>query len=415
MTVSEMAARATNTTPGRWLSIVGVGEDGPGGLSTLAQRLIVDAELVVGGARHLSLAEPLIRGTRLVWPRPIEAAFPQILGKRGRAVTVLASGDPFHFGIGKQLASLVSIDELVCIPHASAFTLAAARMGWALQDVATISLHGRVLEAIVRHVQPGRRIFALSWDGTTPRRLAALLTERGFGGTRMTVLERMGGPSERVRAATAERFDLEDVASLNTVALELVAGPDCRAVSFAPGLDDSFYESDGQLTKREVRSVVLSSLAPRHGELLWDVGLGAGSIAIEWLLSDPSLRAVGVEVRADRAARASRNAATLGTPDLQIVIGHAPEALAGLPVPDAVFIGGGLSDGVLDTAWQSLRHGGRLVVNAVTIEGEARLLDAFHRLGGELTRLQTSRAEQVGGLHAWRAAMPITHWCVRKP
>ena len=242
----------------------------------------------------------------MAWPRPIEAAFAQILARRGRSVVVLASGDPFHFGIGKQLAALVPADELVCLPHASAFTLAAARMGWPLQDAATISLHGRALAGIIRHLQPGARILALSWDGSTPSQLAKLLSERGFGASKLTILERMGGPGERRRTTTAESFALEDIDALNTIALEVVAGPNARVVPLAPGLDDDLFENDGQLTKREVRAIVLSSLAPRHGELLWDIGLGAGSIA-DRVDALPSLVARHRHRGAARARRARRS------------------------------------------------------------------------------------------------------------
>jgi len=410
-----MPAIATNTTRQRWLSIIGIGEDGADGLSAVAERLIADAELVVGGKRHLDLAAGLIRGERLAWPSPIDAAFPKILERRGRPVTVLASGDPFHFGIGKQLAALVGADEFVCLPHASAFSLAAGHMGWALQDVAIVSLHGRALEGIIRHLQPGARILALSWDGATPAKLAALLSARGLGASRLTVLERMGGPQARVREGVAQCFALDGIDPLNTIALEVVAGPHARILPLSTGLNDDLYESDGQLSKRAVRAVVLSSLAPRQGELLWDIGLGAGSISIEWLLCHPSLRAIGVEEDPERAARAARNAAALGTPDLHIVTGPAPEALKGLPAPDAVFLGGGLSDGVLDAAWAALKPGGRLVANAVTLEGEACLAAAFARLGGELMRLDFARAEAVGALHGWRPALPVTHLRITKP
>ena len=405
----------TNTTPQRWLSIVGIGEDGIEGLSSVARRLVMEAELVVGGVRHLALAAPLVRGEQLVWPRPIDAALGDILARRGRPVVVLASGDPFHFGIGKQLAGLVSPEELVCLPHASAFALAAARMGWALQDVAMVSLHGRALAGIIRHLHPGARILALSWDGSTPAQLAKLLSERGLGASTLTVLERMGGPSERRRTATADRFDIDGIDALNTIALEVVAGADARILPFAPGLDDLLYESDGQLTKREVRAVTLSSLSPGHGELLWDIGLGAGSVAIEWLLCHPSLRAIGIEERPERTARAARNAAALGATDLEIVTDRAPAALAGLPAPDAIFIGGGLSDGVLEFAWDALKPGGRLVANAVTIEGEQQLSAALLRFRGELVRIEIARAELVGALHGWRAAMPVTQLRIKKP
>jgi precorrin-6Y C5,15-methyltransferase (decarboxylating) len=414
MMVSDMSALRTNSIQKRWLSIVGIGEDGVAGLCPLAQRLIGDAELVVGGKRHLDLAGSLIRGEQLAWPSPIEGAYPQILRRRGHAVTVLASGDPFHFGIGKQLAAMVSPEELVCLPQASAFSLAAARMGWALQDVSTVSLHGRALSGIVRYLQPGARILALSWDETTPAQLAALLSERGFGASCLTVLERLGGAAERVRSSVAAELSLADIEPLNTIALEVVAEPGATVLALSAGLDDQLYESDGQLTKREVRALVLSSLAPRRGELLWDIGLGAGSVAIEWLLHHSSLRAIGIEEKAARAARAARNAAALGTPNLEIVTGRAPAALAGLPAPDAVFIGGGLGDGVLEAAWSALKPGGRMVANAVTIEGEQELLAACHRHGGALSRLSITRMEPIGSLHGWRAAMPITHWRVTK-
>jgi precorrin-6Y C5,15-methyltransferase (decarboxylating) len=404
------------TTPSRWLSIIGVGEDGLEGLSAVARRLIGEAELVVGGARHLALAEEAIRGARLAWPSPLHEAFPEILRRRGRPVAVLATGDPFHYGVGKQLAEMVSAEEILCLPQPSAFSLAAARMGWSLAEVACVSLHGRALAGIVRHLQPDARVLALSWDGTTPRRLAELLVERGFGASVLTVLEAMGGRRERVRRTRADGFDLNGVDPLNTIALEVVAASSSRIIPLAPGLDDGLFETDGQLTKREIRAMTLSSLAPRQGELLWDVGLGSGSVAIEWMLCHPSLRAIGIEERPDRAARALRNAAALGTPDLRVVTGSAPEALSGLPTPDTVFIGGGLGDaGVLDMVWSRLKPGGRLVANAITIETEALLAAAFKTFGGELTRVQIARAEKVGAMSGWRAAMPVTQWRVSKP
>jgi precorrin-6Y C5,15-methyltransferase (decarboxylating) len=284
-----------------------------------------------------------------------------------------------------------------------------------LQDTRTISLHGRALHGVVRHLHPGARILALAWDGTTAGKLAALLDECGFGDSHLTVLERMGGPHERVLHTTAREGVNGDVDTLNTIALEIVSGPRSRLATFASGRSDDLFVNDGQLTKREVRAVTISSLAPRYGELLWDIGLGAGSVAIEWLLCDPSLRAIGIEERADRAANAIRNAAELGATDLQIIGGHAPDALSGLPAPDAVFIGGGLGDRVLDAAWAALKSGGRMVANAVTLEGESALLAAFQRCGGELLRIDIARADPLGGLHGWRPARPVTHWRAVKP
>jgi precorrin-6Y C5,15-methyltransferase (decarboxylating) len=400
----------------RWLSIIGIGEDGVEGLSPVARRLIKSAELVVGGARHLELAGDLVDGRHLTWPSPMSDAFGEIKRYRGRSVVVLASGDPFHFGVGKQLAALFPADEFVCLPQPSAFSLAAARMGWPLQDVALVTLHGRALEGIIRHLQPGARILALSWDGATPAKLAKLLDARRMGQSRVTVLEAMAGPRERVRHATASNFDIAPIDALNTIAIEVTVEPEAAIISLAPGLDDALFEHDGQLTKREVRAVTLSALEPRHGELLWDVGLGAGSIAIEWLLRHPSLSAIGVEARSDRTDRAARNAAGLGVPELNIVQGRAPEALAGLARPDAAFIGGGMmDDGVFEAAWAALKPRGRLVANAVSLETEARLAEYFQRFGGDLIRLQVARADKVGTMFGWRPAMPVTQWRVRKP
>ena len=402
-------------TAQRWLSIVGIGEDGVDGLSSVARQLIRSAELVVGGARHLELAGELIQGRRLTWPSPIGDAFPEIERHRGRAVVVLASGDPFHFGIGKQIAVFVPANEFICLPQPSAFSLAAARMGWPLQDIALVTLHGRALSGMIRHLQPGARILALSWDSATPRQLAELLAARRMGQSRMTVLEAMAGPRERTRHASASRFDIDDIQPLNTIAIELIAEPDAAIIPLAAGLDDDLFEHDGQLTKREIRAVTLSSLQPLQGQLLWDIGLGAGSVAIEWLLQHRSLRAIGIESRSDRADRAARNAAALGVPELEIVQGHAPDALAGLARPDAVFIGGGMNDGVFDAAWDALKPGGRLVANAVSLETEARLAGYFQQYGGELIRLQVTRADRVGAMTGWRPAMPVTQWRVRKP
>ena len=403
-------------TSSRWLSIVGIGQDGAVGLSPLAKSLVSSAELVVGGARHLELAAQLIKGERLPWPSPLHNAFPEILARRGRPVVVLASGDPFNFGVGKQIASLVSADELVSVPQPSSFSLASNRLGWALQDAATIALHGRALENLIRYLQPGARILALSWDGSTPAKAAKLLSERGFGGSSIAVLEDLGGPKERVTHHRADGFELTGVSPLNVIAIEVAAGPKSRVIGLSPGLDDDFFESDGQLTKREVRAVTLAALAPRQGELLWDIGLGAGSVAIEWLLRHPSLKAIGVEEREDRAARAMRNALALGAPDLQVIIGRAPQALAGLSPPDAVFIGGGFTDeGVFEAAWTALRPGGRIVANAVTLESETRLKEAFERHGGELVRIEIGKAVKIGSFHGWRPAMPVTQWRAVKP
>jgi precorrin-6B C5,15-methyltransferase / cobalt-precorrin-6B C5,C15-methyltransferase len=400
----------------RWLSIVGIGEDGIEGLSAAARGLISRAEIVFGGARHLALAAPLIRGEARPWPSPFARGVEDVLAARGRQVCVLASGDPFQYGVGSTLANHVSPEETLAVPAPSSFSLAAARLGWALPDVALVSVHGRALDRIRPHLHSQARVLALTSDSDGPAGLARLLAETGFCQSRLTVLEALGGPKERIRNGTAESFDLGDIAELNVVAIEVEAAPGARTLAFTPGLADDLYEHDGQITKREIRAVTLSSLAPQRGQMLWDIGAGSGSIAIEWMLAHPSLRATAIEARADRAARILRNAASFGVPELQLIEGRAPEALSDLAPPDAVFIGGGASaPGVLDAAIAALKPGGRLVANAVTLETEAELIARQAALGGTLTRVAVSRADSVGSKTAWRAAMPVTQWVWVKP
>jgi precorrin-6Y C5,15-methyltransferase (decarboxylating) len=305
---------------------------------------------------------------------------------------------------------------MLVVPAPSAFSLAAARLGWPLPETVLVSLHGRALDRIRPHLHQGARILALTSDSDGPAALASLLAQSGFGPSRLTVLEALGGARERIRASTAVRFELAGIAELNIVAIEVAAEPGARVIAFTPGLPDALFEHDGQITKRELRAVTLSSLAPLRGELLWDIGAGAGSVAVEWMLADPSMRAIAIEARADRAARIARNAAAFGVPALEVVEGRAPEALAGLPTPDAVFIGGGAGDaGVIDASISALGPGGRLVVSAVTLETETALIARHAERGGELLRIAVSRAEPVGGKTAWRPALPVTQWIWVKP
>jgi precorrin-6B C5,15-methyltransferase / cobalt-precorrin-6B C5,C15-methyltransferase len=408
--------RDTAATP-RWLSIIGIGEDGVDGLSAAARRLIETAEIVFGGRRHLALAAPLIRGAARPWPSPFDGAADEVLGHRGRVVCVLASGDPFQYGIGAVLARHIAPREMIVVPAPSAFSLAAARLGWALPRTVLLSVHGRALDLVRPHLQPGARLLALTSDADGPAAIAKLLAATGFGASRLTVLEALGGPRERLRSATAAAFDIDASDALNTVAIEVEAAPDARVLARTPGLADDLFEHDGQITKREIRAVTLSALAPRRGELLWDIGAGSGAVAIEWLLADPTfLRAIAIERRADRAARIVRNAASFGVPDLKVVEGAAPAVLRDLPAPDAVFIGGGLSEpGVIDAAARALRPGGRLVANAVTLGSEGLLLARHAALGGELIRIAVSRARPLGSKTAWRPALPVTQWLWQKP
>ncbi len=398
----------------RWLAILGIGEDGVEGMVPAARALLSGAEIVYGGARHLALAASLIRGEARPWPSPITDAYPALLALRPRPVVVLASGDPYCFGIGATLSGMVPAAETLCLPAPSAFALACARLGWPLAEVATLSLCGRPLATLIAHLQPGARLLVLSADATTPGAVAALLRERGFGPSRLHVLEALGGPRERVRTFAATDA-LPEIGALNLLGVDLAAGPGARIVPLSCGLPDEMFEHDGQITRQEMRAITLAALAPHQGELLWDIGAGSGAISIEWLLRHPAMRAIAIERRGDRAARAARNAASLGVPRLRLIEGAAPAALAGLDPPDAVFIGGGAHrPGVIDAAWNALRPGGRLVVNAVTIATEAALLAACDRLGGTLRRIGVERLDAVGPMQAFRPAMTVTQFVAMK-
>jgi precorrin-6Y C5,15-methyltransferase (decarboxylating) len=391
-----------------WLRIVGLGADGIDSLSHPARRAIETATLVVGAPRQLALASVLVRGETMSWPTPLAEGLPHVFARRGQPTCVLASGDPFWFGIGATLAPWLKRGEFACYPVPSSVSLAAARLGWPLQDVELVSLHGRALHEVVRFLQPGRRVLALSWDRRTPRALAGLLVEREFGASMLHVLEQLGAASERVRSVRASEFALDDVADLNLIALEVAGAGYALPLR---GLPDAMFEHDGQITKQEVRALTLAALAPRPGELLWDVGAGSGSIAIEWMLAHPSCRAVAIERDPERCERIRRNATRLGTPRLDVQRGAAP--LEGLPTPDAIFLGGGVAES-FEHAWAALRPGGRLVINAVALQTEALLHAYYARRGGTLRRISVELAEPLGTMTGFRPQRAITQWCVHK-
>lgn len=405
-------AEASPGTP--WLSIIGLQEDGLPGLGDPARAALHGATVVFGGARHLRLAAAGITGEALAWPSPFSVA--PVLARRGQRVAVLASGDPMWHGAGATLLREIPPAEVQVFPHASVASLAAARLGWPLAEVTTLSLHARDIALLRPHLHAGARLIVLTSDAAQPAAIAAMLAADGFGASRLTVLEALGGPHERLRAGTAAGFGLDGIQPLNTLAIDVVAGAGARLLPRAPGLPDALFQHDGQLTKREVRAITLSALQPHPGALLWDVGAGAGSIGIEWMLAHPACRAIGIEARADRAARVAANAAALGVPGLRVVVGDAPAAFAGLPAPDALFLGGGANDpGVFDAALAALRPGGVFVANAVTLETEALLLARHAALGGELLRIGITRAVAVASMTGWRPAMPVTQWAWRKP
>ena len=397
-----------------WLSVVGIGEDGLEGLTASARATVDAAEVLVGGARHLGMV-PDDGRERIAWPRPLDAAIPEIAARRGRRVCVLATGDPVCYGVARKLLRSIPIEEMAILPAPSAFSLACARLGWSLPDVETLTLHARAVDNLHPFVLPGVRLLALSRDGDTPGQVARLLTARGYGRSPMTVLARMGGPHEARFDGLAESWDWRAIPDLNCVAVDCIADPDAAPLPRVPGLPDEAFRHDGQLTKREVRTATLAALSPIPDQRLWDVGAGCGSIAIEWMRAERGTGAIAIEQRAERVALIAENAAALGTTALDIRQGGAPAALAGLPPPDAVFIGGGLgAEGIFEACWTALRPGGRLVANAVTLEGEQALFAWHAAQGGALTRIAVSRAEPVGRFTGWRPLMPVTQYAVTK-
>ena len=395
-----------------WLTVIGIGDDGLSGLAPAARALIETAEVIIGGERHLAMV-PETAAERLPWKQPFADS---VAAHRGRRVVVLASGDPMWFGAGAILARHFAREEMTVLPHPGAFSLAAARLGWAIAECATITLHARPIDTLRLHLAEGRRVLILSENGGTPHAVAQLLAETGWGPTRLTVLEHLGGEAENIISSKAQDWGDRETADLNTIALECRAAPGTRGLPHLAGLPDEAFEHDGQLTKREVRAITLAALAPLPGETLWDIGAGCGSVAIEWLRAGEHLSAVAIECDAARVAMIARNAAALGVPNLQIVAGDAPQALAGLAAPNAIFVGGGLAKpDLLPALWQALRPGGRLVANVISVEGERAVLDAQAHHGGNLTRLSVSRAEPLGRRQAWRPLISVTQWTALKP
>ncbi|MFL5337307.1 MAG: precorrin-6y C5,15-methyltransferase (decarboxylating) subunit CbiE [Geminicoccaceae bacterium] len=395
-----------------WLTVVGIGLDGLDGLGRHAREAIAAAEVLVGGERHLSLW-PQDEKKRLAWRSPLSATIPDLLALRPRNVVVLATGDPLWYGVGRFLLQHVPVAEVRFLPHRSAFQEACSRLGWAMEGVYALSAHGRPIDALRRHLQPGRRLLVLTAGGDSPAAIGRCLTDAGYGPSRTWILEELGGPTERVVVGEASTLGNDHFSDLNLMGIELTAGRD--ALPLGPGLPDDAYDHDGQLTKAEIRAMTVAALAPRDAEMLWDVGAGAGSVAIEWLRTSRSMAAVAVERDPTRAARIVANAARLGVPELIVHAGEAPGALAGLPEPAAIFVGGGIAaPGLLEHCWAALRVGGRLVANAVTIGGEAALLAFQERHDGRLLRLAISRSDVIGGQPVWRPALPVTQLTARK-
>ncbi|AIZ35436.1 bifunctional cobalt-precorrin-7 (C(5))-methyltransferase/cobalt-precorrin-6B (C(15))-methyltransferase [Pseudomonas parafulva] len=397
-----------------WLTVVGIGEDGFSGLGKQARRALLGAPTIFGSPRQLALLPRCVVGQRQPWPSPFSLA--PVLARRGEPVCVLASGDPMFYGVGASLARQVPAEQMQVLSMPSSCALAAARLGWPLQEVQVVSGVARPLAALNAHLYSGMRLLVLSNDGDSPTAIARLLCERGFGPSRLQVFEHLGGAAERCLSGTADAWPAGSSAALNLVAIDCQAAPDTPRLSPVSGLPDSAFRHDGQLTKRDVRAITLARLAPQPGELLWDVGAGCGSIGIEWMRAHPSCRALAIEADEGRQGFIEFNRDQLGVPGLQLIRGKAPQALTELERPDAIFIGGGVTgEGVLPVCWERLRPGGRLVANAVTLQSELALAQFREAHGGELTRLHVAQAQALGSFDTWRQALPITLLEVVKP
>jgi precorrin-6Y C5,15-methyltransferase (decarboxylating) len=397
-----------------WLHIVGIGEDGLEALPAAARNLIANAEILLGGERHLAMIDPAHPAERRTWESPLKKTVAALKMLEGKRVVVLATGDPMSYGIGVTLTREFGKAAVSVLPAPGAFSLAAARMGWPLQDVDCLTLHGRPLALLNLFIRPKARLLILSENGETPAQIATVLRERGYPASAMVVFEHMGGKKEGAHERKVENWGGLRTADLNTVAVTCVAGAGALAYSRVPGLPDDAYLNDGQLTKRAVRATTLAALAPQPGALLWDVGAGCGSVAIEWMRAGG--KAIAIERDASRCALIAQNAAMLGAPTLDIITGIAPAALSGLPSPDAIFIGGGIGmPGLTEACWRALPSGGRLVANAVTLEGEQEVLAQHQEWGGDLTRLGVSKAEPVGRFQAWSPLRTVTQLAAVKP
>ena len=395
-----------------WLTIIGIGEDGLSGLGNSTRDIVEGAEYLFGGERHLKSVNK--KGS--VWKSPLEDSFIELDQLQGKNVVVIASGDPMWFGIGATLGRRYGPNAIKIIPSPSAFSLVAARLVWPLADIECLTVHGRDLDRVKAFFMQGNRLIILTNDGQTPNQLAKLLREAGFSRSFITVFSHLGATDEGHFEGTASDWGHEDIPDLNTVAIECIADEGLQPIARIPGLSDEAFEHDGQLTKREVRAITISSLAPMPGQMLWDIGAGCGSIGIEWLRGTLNARAIAVERNMDRLGMINRNALALGVPELKVVFGEALTEIIGLPAPDAVFIGGGVtSDGLLEYCWQNLRPNGRLVANSVTFEGEQRLFEVRQKLGGDLNKIDISRAQTVGGFSSWQALKSVTQLKIIKP
>jgi precorrin-6Y C5,15-methyltransferase (decarboxylating) len=397
-----------------WLTIIGIGEDGWGGLAARARALLQNATQVVGSTRTLAML-PASDATRLEWPQPFSAVVEQLKPLRGTPTVILATGDPMNFGVARKILEFIPKHEVEIIPHLSAFTLAAATLGWSLPDCDCITIHGRPAANIEVVMQPEAKLLVLTQDETSIAEVCRRLVARGFENSEVTVLENLGGAKQGIAVFKANDVPGNAWSPLNTLAIHCKASPLAKIWSRVAGLPDDAFVHDGKLTKREVRAATLAALAPCPDQLLWDVGAGCGSIGIEWMRSTRGCKAIAIEPLTERRAMIATNTDQLGTPSLKIIAGAAPACLAELAPPDAIFIGGGIDDeGVFDACWTALKSDGVLVANTVTLEGDRRLIDLQEHHGGDLVRIDVSTLTHVGDMRALRPRMSVLQWRIKK-
>ncbi|MCW2850069.1 MAG: cbiT [Marmoricola sp.] len=394
------------------ITVVGIGAGGWSDLTESSRGAVLAAPVVIGGVRHLAMLPDRPDQARESWPFPLRAGLPDLLARHeDSAIVVLASGDPLVSGIATTLIALVGEHAVRVEPALSSVALARARMGWPAEVAELVSLVGRDPRAVLRTLSPGHRVLVLSSGADTPAEVAGLLREAGYGASRLVVLGDLGAPDESRTEGVADTWSHGSPA-LNVIALTLagpVVGPRTG------GLPDEAFAHDGQLTKRDLRASALARLAAQPGELLWDVGAGAGSVGIEWMRAHPTCSAIAVEHDEARAARIAENAGRLGVPTLRLVLGRAPEALKDLPSPDAIFVGGGATvPGLVEACLDALRPGGRLVVHGVTLETESLLAASYAQHGGELTRISVEHAAPIGSFTGWTPARAVTQWAVSR-
>ncbi|MBX7145930.1 MAG: precorrin-6y C5,15-methyltransferase (decarboxylating) subunit CbiE [Alphaproteobacteria bacterium] len=397
-----------------WLTIIGLNQKGIGTLSADAQHALHHAEIVVAAQKYHDYF-PELKTERWIWRRPLKRTLDALEKVRGKKVVVLATGDPMWFGVGVSLSKRFLPHEMSIIPGISAFSLVCARLGWSISTTVCITMHGRPINQLVNFLAPHQRLILLSHDQTTPSKIANLLTERGYGSSKMIVFSDMNSLSEKYIEGLAKNNNFLDCSDFNTIAIECSEGEVNSLMPLTIGLPDDVFHHDGQLTKYKIRTLTLSALMPMPNQTLWDIGAGCGSISIEWARYHSTMKSYAIEKNEKRCQFIKENSDSFGLSNIDILSGTAPEILNNLEKPDAIFIGGGLLEkNMIDICWQALKKSGRLVINTVTIESEQEILKIYKNLGGKLSKISIEQPDLLGELTVWRKSMPVTQLTVIK-